>query len=57
MPRQVSTDKVAVSAGARSTAARMLGVVSAGTPGSAWPSSRATVRSRTSLRSVTRSAM
>ncbi len=57
IPRQVSTDSVAVSAGARSWAARMDGAVSVGTPGSGWPSSRATVRSRTSRRSATRSAM
>lgn len=47
MPRQVSVVSVAVSAGARSWAARMLGVVSVGTPGSAWPSRRAIARSRT----------
>jgi hypothetical protein len=57
IPRQVSAVRVAVSAGARSCAARTDGTVSVGTPGSGWPSSRATARSRTSRRSVTRSAM
>ncbi len=47
----------AVSAGARSSASRTDGVSGLVTPGSLCPVSSATIRSRTSLTSVTRSAM
>ena len=47
----------AVSAGARSSAQRTLGVSGIGMPGSGWPVSSASTRSRMSCRSLTRSAM
>ena len=55
-PRTSSGSRVAVSAGARSSATRMTGESKAGTPGSGSPCRTARARSRTLCRSVTRSA-
>ena len=56
MPTTWLRSREAVSAGARSLATTMVGLVSSGRPGSGTPSTCATIRSRTSRRSVTRSA-
>ena len=56
MPTTWFRSRVAVSAGARSVATMIVGLVSGGMPGSGTPSTLATIRSRTSRRSVTRSA-
>ena len=55
--RLTDGSRPAVSAGARSSAQRTLGVSGIGMPGSDWPVSSATTRSRMSCRSVTRSAI
>lgn len=52
-----SGSRVAVSAGARSSATRTNGVVAVGMPGAGTPRSWATIRERTSNTSVDRSAM
>ena len=52
-----SGSRPAVSAGARSSATSTDGSLGAGMPGSGWPVSSATIRSRMSCRSVTRSAI
>ena len=55
-PRTSSGLRVAVSAGARSSATRITGESKEGTPGSGSPCMTATARSRTLRKSVTRSA-
>ncbi len=56
MPTTSERSRVAVSAGARSSATTTLGSVKSGTPGAGTPSTAATAREPTSRRSVTRSA-
>ena len=57
MPSTRAGSRVAVSAGARSSATMMLGSSNSGTPGAGRPSSRAAARWKTSRRSLCLSAM